>query len=111
MDIGAAIASLIREQGTSAAAICRATGIKPASMSKYISGQTEAPMHVLQMIAEQLQVHVCEIIARAEGVRINVPNEDETVKKTRLLLESLDERERYQLLAIAEVLKSDPPET
>lgn len=107
MDIGASLSSWIRERETSAADICRATGIKPASMSKYLSGQTEPPFKVLTVIAEQLGVHVCQIVARAEGVKITTPRETEAERTTRLVIESMDQRDLYKLAAIAQIIKGD----
>lgn len=107
MDIGASLGSWIRDMDTSAAAICRATGIKPASMSKYLSGQTEPPFKVLESIALQLGIKVCQIVARAEGVKIVVPHEDESSRQTRLFIESLDERDRYKVAAIVEIMRAD----
>lgn len=76
-------------------------------MSKYLSGKTVPPLDVLESIAKQLNVKVCQIVARAEGVKVVVPDEDESLKKTRLIIESMDERDRYKIAAIAEIIKGD----
>jgi transcriptional regulator with XRE-family HTH domain len=107
MKIGAALASFIRERGTSAADICRSTGIKPASMSKYISDKTEPGYATLKQIAEAIGINACQIVARAEGVAIEMKYETTAQSKTRLMLESLDERDLYKVAAIAEIIKAD----
>jgi len=107
MRIGAALASFIRDKETSAADICRTTGIKPASMSKYISDEQLPPLDKLALIAKNIGVHVCEIIARAEGVKLGIEHENEDQKQARKVMESLDAQERYKMLAIARILISD----
>lgn len=76
-------------------------------MSKYLSGKTAPPLDVLESIAEQLNVKVCQIVARAEGVKVVVPDEDECLRKTRLIIESMDERDRCKVAAIAAIIKGD----
>ena len=107
MKIGAALASFIRENGTSAAEICRATGIKPASMSKYISNQTEPGYATLKQIADTIGIKACQIIARAEGVAIEMKYETPAQTETRMAIESLDERDLYKLAAIARIIKEE----
>lgn len=85
MKIGAALASFLRERGTNAAEVCRLTGIKPASMSKYISDKTEPSYTTLKTIADTIGVKACEIIARAEGIALKIdqeasPQESEIVR-------------------------------
>lgn len=107
MRIGAALASFLNEKGKSAADICRATGIKPASMSKYKSGENEPDFETLKLIANELGLFACEIVARAEGVQVDLKNETDEQKQTRLVMESLDAQTRYKIEAIAKIIASD----
>ena len=109
MRIGAALASFIRDKETSAADICRTTGIKPASLSKYISDEQQPPLDKLMLIAQTIGVYTCEIIARAEGVKLGIEHEDDAQKNTRKVMESLDAQTRYKLEAIAKILSEDNP--
>lgn len=92
------------------ASLARLVGVGRSAICNYEAGNSYPSIPVLVRIAEALGMTVCEIFAKAEGVRISLPTEDENTRRVRVLLETLDERSLYKVGEIAKILTgADPP--
>jgi len=105
MEIGKAIEQLREDRHIKPAALAKSIGMSKSAVCRYESGEITPSLEALVKIAGALDVKVCEIVARAEGVNISVREETDHQRDGRLLMESLDEQTRYKLAAIAAIIK------
>ncbi|WP_297004225.1 helix-turn-helix domain-containing protein [uncultured Corynebacterium sp.] len=60
------LAQLIADRGLSQAELARRVGVTPAAMSRYLSGDREPRFVTLTAIAEELGVHVNELLQTSD---------------------------------------------
>lgn len=107
MNLGKAIEQLREAKGLKQSALAKLVGVDRSSICNYEAGGNYPSIPVLVRIANVLGVNVCEIFAKAEGVALEIRSETPVQEQTRLVLESLDERNLYKLAAIAQIIKGD----
>ncbi|MBW7903797.1 MAG: helix-turn-helix transcriptional regulator [Rhodocyclaceae bacterium] len=113
MDIGRALASMLRERKLSAAAVAKRSGLSTASLSKYKGGKASPSLAALGLIASAIGVRPSEIIARAEapeGVMLpevdHLPYPDE--QQMQDALAALSGRKRRALLDFIQAMEGEP---
>lgn len=105
MELGKALEAMREQKGIKATSLAKTICMSKSAVCRYESGEITPSLDALKKIAEALGVKVCEIIARAEGVVLEIKYETPAQEQTRLVLESLDERDLYKLAAIAEIIR------
>lgn len=64
--VGGTIKEILKRIGKTQVELCEVTGIKPAAMSKYLSGEKTPRTEVLMKIADALDVSLYTLIGRDE---------------------------------------------
>lgn len=107
MELGKALELMREQKGIKATALAKTIGMSKSAVCRYESGEITPSLDALQKIAAALGVKVCEIIAKAEGVALELRYETPEQSQTRLVLESLDQRDLYKVAEIAKIIKGD----
>ena len=105
MELGKALELMREQKGINATDLAKTIGMSKSAVCRYESGEITPSLDALSKIAKALGVKVCEIIAKAEGVSLEMRYETEQQVQTRTILESLDMRDLYKIAAIAEIIK------
>lgn len=64
--VGGTIKEILKRIGKTQVELCELTGIKPAAMSKYLSGEKTPRTEVLMKIADALDVSLYTLLGRDE---------------------------------------------
>lgn len=107
MELGKALELMREQKGIKATALAKAIGMSKSVVCRYESGEITPSLEALIKIASALGTKVCEIIAKAEGVPLEIRNETTAQSQARHVLESLDQRDLYKVAAIAEIIKGE----
>ncbi len=65
--VGERIKEILKKTGTTQVDICELTGIKPAAMSKYLSGEKTPRTEILMKIADALNVSLYTLLGKDES--------------------------------------------
>lgn len=67
--VGERIKEILKKEGKTQIDLCTTTGIKPAAMSKYLSGEKIPRTEILMKIADALSVSLYTLLGKNENSR------------------------------------------
>lgn len=107
MRLGKALELMREQKGIKATDLAKTIGMSKSAVCRYESGEITPSLDALQKIADAFGTKVCEIIALAEGVTLEIRQESAEQTQARMVLESLDQRDLYKVAAIAAIIKGE----